>query len=567
MNRQICNDSLQLRLLNSLAKVFPKEAPDRSYYLTRLNGLKGESISFQIAYFWSDKSRCYMNPVVNSELASVISIRQVNNVPCEKPANANIDGDYISDTPGLYPDLLTELKAPGADLIAGQWRSLWVETSVPTDCKAGIYPVEIVFQKEKEALGSVKTEIEIIDALLPKLPIPHTEWLHTDCLADYYNVEVFSDEYWRITKNYIQTAVKRNINMILTPIFTPPLDTAIGKERKTVQLVGVTKEGDAYQFDFAMLEKWIHLCLDCNVEYFEISHLFSQWGASATPKIMGTVNGRLTQLFGWNTKADGAEYQAFLNAFLPQLIQKLSSMVDMDKVYFHVSDEPQLEKLSSYKAALTTVKDLLKGCKIIDAISDYDFYKEGLVKIPVCANDHIKPFLTDRPEKLWSYYCSAQCKDVSNRFIAMPSYRNRIYGLQLYKYRIDGILHWGYNFYNSMNSLYPIDPYQSTGSDAAFPSGDPFLVYPKSDGTAQESIRLMVHYEAMTDLAALYYLESLVGRETVLKNINLDDLEFDRYPKSPEYSINIRNKVNEMIMEAVKVERKCSQKCQSLNVF
>ena len=49
--------------------------------------------------------------------------------------------------------------------------------------------------------------------------------------------------------------------MILTPIFTPPLDTAVGGERRTVQLVGITKTGSEYSFDFTLLERWINLCI------------------------------------------------------------------------------------------------------------------------------------------------------------------------------------------------------------------------------------------------------------------------------------------------------------------
>lgn len=552
MNKQTCSETLTVKLLHSLAKVFSKTEPDASDELTSLSGLRGESVSFQIAWYWDSETRWFLKPNVISELADNIHIRQVDNVPCEMPSHIDRDDDYISYTPGLYPDLLSALKPAGADLIAGQWKAVWVEVSIPIDCAAGIYPIKIELIKNDEILGSVQTEVEVIGAALPKLPIPHTEWLHADCLANYYGVEVFSEEFWRILTNFIKTAVHRDINMILTPIFTPPLDTAVGGERRTVQLVGITKTGSEYSFDFTLLERWINLCIACGVEYFEISHLFSQWGAVATPKIMASVDGRYQQLFGWDTKADGKEYRTFLQAFLPKLLEKLSSLVNMNHIYFHISDEPELKHLDSYRAALMVVKDLLKDYKIIDALSSYDFYKEGLVEIPVCANNHIKPFLENRPKELWSYYCTAQYKGVSNRFIAMPSYRNRVYGLQLYKYRIDGILHWGYNFYNSLNSLYPINPYQTTGSDASFPSGDPFLVYPGPDGQPLESIRLMVHYEAMTDLRALSYLETLIGRDNVLANIDVSTLEFDAYPKNPQYTINTRAKVNQMIKKALR---------------
>ncbi len=44
--------------------------------------------------------------------------------------------------------------------------------------------------------------------------------------------------------------VDNGINMILTPLFTPPLDTKVGGERPTVQLVDVNMDGDKYTFNF-----------------------------------------------------------------------------------------------------------------------------------------------------------------------------------------------------------------------------------------------------------------------------------------------------------------------------
>ncbi len=70
----------------------------------------------------------------------------------------------------------------------------------------------------------------------------YTEWFHSDYLADYYHVDVFSEEYWRIVENFLRKAKERGVNMILTPILTLPLDTLIGGERTTTQLVGGDKK-------------------------------------------------------------------------------------------------------------------------------------------------------------------------------------------------------------------------------------------------------------------------------------------------------------------------------------
>lgn len=95
----------------------------------------------------------------------------------------------------------------------------------------------------------------------------------------------FSEEHWRRIEQYVQTAVKQGVNMLLTPLFTPPLDTEVGGERTTVQLVGVERDEQAYRFDFGLLERWISLGERCGVHYYEFSHLFTQWGRSSHPRL------------------------------------------------------------------------------------------------------------------------------------------------------------------------------------------------------------------------------------------------------------------------------------------
>jgi hypothetical protein len=85
-------------------------------------------------------------------------------------------------------------------------------------------------------------------------------WFHYDSLADYYNVEIFSERHWEIIESFMKTYVEMGMNTILTPIFTPPLDTVIGGERPTVQLVDVTRENGKYTFGFDKLRRWCEMC-------------------------------------------------------------------------------------------------------------------------------------------------------------------------------------------------------------------------------------------------------------------------------------------------------------------
>ena len=177
-----------------------------------------------------------------------------------------------------------------------------------------------------------------------------------------------------MVEQYVQMAVDFGINMILTPIFTPPLDTDIGGERPTVQLVEVTKNGGRYSFDFAKLERWVAMCRRCGVEYFEFSHLFTQWGAYHAPKIMAWENGELKKLFGWETNARSPEYTGFLDQFLPALVEFIERHGIAERCYFHISDEPSIWDLESYGAASAAVK---KHCQASrdNSLSNFEFMK------------------------------------------------------------------------------------------------------------------------------------------------------------------------------------------------
>ena len=257
-----------------------------------------------MAYYWGGERKGRAQVQVTADDKEQVRVRSVRLVPCEYPAHMVADEDYLTTKPGLYPDLLSEIQPWGVELISGQWKSLWIDVDT-TGLAAGDHTIKVDMVVEGEVLGSSIELIHVVDAELPELAVPHTEWFHSDCLANYYGVEVFSEEYWKIVENFVRTAVKRKCNMLLTPVFTPPLDTAIGGERRTVQLVDVHVTENGYTFGFNKFERWVDMCKRCGIKYYEISHLFSQWGATMAPKVMGEKDGELVQLFGWDTEAAG----------------------------------------------------------------------------------------------------------------------------------------------------------------------------------------------------------------------------------------------------------------------
>ena len=226
---------------------------------------------------------------------------------------------------------------------------------------------------------------------------------------------------------------------------------------------------------------------------------------------------------------------------------------DDHRCYFHISDEPNTEQMPQYKASKAVVAELLEGYTIMDALSEYEFYKEGVVSTPIPSNNSIKPFIEAKVPGLWTYYCCGQCVDVSNRLIAMPAWRNRSIGMQFYKYDIAGFLQWGYNFYNNMHSVNTINPYADTSGEYWVPAGDPFSVYPAQDGTAYESTRIIVFHEALEDVRAMKLCESFYGKERVVSEMEaiFGEIRFDRCAKSAEMMLAVRARIDELIALAV----------------
>lgn len=525
--------------------------------LTRLSCLKGEEVSYQIVtrFSWEHSYKGRAKVLVTSSHDDKITIREVGNVPVELPTwqssfESDTDDSYISMKPGIYPDPLYDIKDNIVELIPDFQRSFWVTIKTDDNTVPGIHTIKVRFENEEfQIAAETVLELEVIDAVLPEQELIVTQWFHSDCLADYYDCEVFSDKHWDIIEKFIKTAADNGINMILTPIFTPPLDTEIGKERPTVQLVDISKEGNQYRFGFDKLKKWIELCKRNGVKYYEMAHLFTQWGAKCTPKIVVHEHGKEVKKFGWHVAAGDKEYVEFLNQFLPALTGFFEAEGIAENVYFHISDEPHMPDRESYEKARDIVKPLLKNYKTLDAFSDYELYLEGLVDTPAVGLYKIKTFLDAKVPDLWAYYCCSHCKDVSNRFIAQKSSCNRIIGLQMYKYDITGFLQWGYNFYYSQLSRELINPFAVTDSRNAFPSGDPFSVYPGKDG-AIETMRLKVFKEALQDIRALKYLEKFMAKDEIVKLIEDEagcEIEFDKFPKEEAFIIGIRERINSII--------------------
>jgi hypothetical protein len=474
--------------------------------------------------------------------------------------------------PGLYPNMLRPLHYKGYNykryvnidegfirLPQGNLRALWLDISIPDGVEVPTEETELTFTlycREFE-MATATAYVRVSPVKLPEQKLIHTEWFYCDCIAEAHRAEVFSDRHFDLIEKYIKTAVENGINMIMMPVFTQELDTYVGGERLTTQLLGITVRPDGgYDFDFTLVDRWIDMCERLGVQYFEIPHFFTQWGADHAPKFVATVNGEKKRIFGWETDSMGEEYGNFLSALIPALVAHFKARGIDKRCFFHISDEPNTRQLEKYLACKERVAPYLEGYHIIDALSDFEFFELGVLKKPIPGITSVQPFLDHNIPGLWVYYCGAGGKQVTtDRYLSMPMARTRILGVQLYLNRIEGFLHWGYNFYHNQFSYDYVDVLGSTDGEYFAPAGDTCLVYPGSDDTVWETMRLNAMREAMDDVRALQLAESVLGREATVALVQdglSEPLTFFRYPREGEYLLNLRDRILLAVEEKLK---------------
>ncbi len=563
--------------LSSLHKMFPQEDPTEKA-VSAFSALQNEPLSFQVAYKSVAPDALTTPFYLRIESDLPVAVYEVGYVPVLQAGDPGVSPEAYSA--GLFADMLLPKKTnprageknfPTRKLffeedriqlhaVADSWKALWLTVNENEKTVAAgehVVRLKMISRQTGEVCGECAVTLNVIPAKLPRQKLYCTNWFHCDCLCDTYGVEMFSERFWEIFRSFVSVGAKHGMNLLLTPCFTPSLDTPVGHYRKKAQLVGVEVVDGAYRFDFSLLQRFMDESRACGIRYFEHSHLFTQWGAEAAPQVWGTVNGKEKRIFGWNTCAWGKAYTAFLNAYIPALLDFLKAQ-GMDKNFvFHVSDEPSARTEKTYRKSAKVVKDLFEGYICGDALSRYEFYADGTVKTPIAATDTIRDFVGKCPD-LWVYYTGALCTEgYTNRRINHSSERNRMLGVHLYTHKIKGFLHWGYNYYYDVLSQGVFDPKTNPCGCGGAGAGTSFIVYPATNGTCIPSIRQKVFYEGINDMRALQRLEKLIGRKQTMDFVTqyYAPVDFSVGAESEEKLLSFRAALNQKIAEAAKTHK------------
>jgi len=490
---------MQAWLSSSLVRHYPGSRPRKRSSLT-LAAARGESVSFQLAFRTEGTDR-KVRAKISAPEALAVRVRRVGYVPMlhfstETPAE-ELDG--IGHVPGLVPDPLF----PDQEIHAGPYETnaFWVNVDVPSDARPGRYRVTATLAAEGEEPVTLTSAVRVHRATLgPRRDFPVTHWFYADALCDWYRTEVWQESFWPILTAYLKDVVGHGQDTILVPAFTPPTDGV----KKPTQLVGVSRDGDRYSFDWNLVRRWVKAAKAQGITRFEWNHLFTQWGAKYAIRVYQGRGEGESLLWPPDTGGVSPTYRAFLSQYLPEFRRFLEEEGLAESSFFHVSDEPHGdEHLANYRAARGMLRELAPWMKVMDALSQIQFAREGLTDIPIPITDQAPAFVREG-FPAWTYFCCGPRGRYANRLLDTPLTKVRMLGWLFYKNQARGFLHWGYNYWYKSQARELINPYQVTDAKwwPGWCSGDPFVVYPGDDAPV-DSLRWEVFGESLQDYALL----------------------------------------------------------------
>lgn len=522
-------------LSTSLTRWFPRSEPATARTL-KLQALRGEQVSFQacVKVTGTDQhtdtsASLAADPALQTRLRRVGCVP----VPHHNTLTPEDELDGVGHIPGYVPDVL--LDETEVRLAPNETQPFWITVKVPADAPEGTYPLAVTFQIGEQTRKLQATVQVLPYSLQPRQNFPVTQWFYADSLCDWYKVDPWQKPLWTLLRRYFDCYVGHGFDTLLTPLFTPPLD---GVKRPT-QLLGVSKQGRRYQFDWTEVERWVKTAKAAGVQNFEWSHFFTQWGVQHAIRIYEGHGLEEKLLWPVDTGATSATYRGFLGQLLPELYNFLKSKRLLNKSFFHVSDEPHGEEhRANYMAARALLQEVAPWVKTMDALSEIDYGRQGLTDMPVPSIRVTKQY-ADEGIASWTYFCCGPRGRYLNRLHDTPLPKLRMAGWLFHRFQRLGFLHWGFNYWYKSQTRQLIDPYVVTDG-LLWPGwayGDTTLVYPGADGPV-ESIRGQVFAESLQDLALLQ-TAGVASDDKLLEPLK----DFDDFPKDEKWQQEARKAV------------------------
>lgn len=502
-------------LESSLNRIFP-QTPSKKSPKFKLLGARNSRISFQVGFRNNTSKMQIINCSLEGTGMMKSMIRTVGLVPMPSftPITNIEELDGVGQYPGLAPDPLFPTSEIGASPFTT--RSFWITLNIPAEMQPSNYKLKIILSSEstyknntlrvlkdsKKEIFELPLELDVAKMVVkPRENFHVTHWVRGEATWNYYKTEMFDEKWWQLSKAQLLDLLDHGTDVVYVPVlfFLKPIF------KRPCQLLIVDEPSPGkYVFDWTLVERFIKMCKEIGYTKFEWTTLWVYWGVEHPTRVYKKVNGKHELLWDPNISAFSEIYLNFLRQFLPQFHSFLLKQDVLKGSYFHLSDEPDARHIANYRQAKQVLNELAPWMHpLMDALSNIKYGREKLVDIPIPKVDAASEFIAEKIPH-WVYYCQTPQGSFLNRFFDTPLAKIRMAGFLFYHLKAEGFLHWGYNYWNKLETEEVLDPFchADAGVYPEIPFGDPFVVYPGPDGPIS-SIRWEVFAEALQDFAIL----------------------------------------------------------------
>ena len=530
--------------VDPLVKVFQDATPVASVG-AEAHVARGECATFQLVL----KPKASLDSIVlntspwvhesGALLTATAKVRFVGYVNVDRPTQKP-SADQLRRPPADYPDVLLEREV--IPMAAGAAQPVWITVNIPLDAAPGNYTAQVDIQVRRgdnESTLEVPLSLMVYPVTLDKSRLWVTNWFAMHWPHMDINPEPESEEYYALLRRYARNMAEHRQNMAL---ISPLALTHFGVD-----------EAGELSYDFSRFDRWVRIFREEGViGRIEGGHIGGRTGGWLSQFGVSTWTVRDGAVVSEQVAPDSETAKAFYSRFFPALVEHLRQQGWLDCYLQHLADEPIAINIKSYRALAALAREFAPELKIVEANHFKDLVGSIDVWVPQLnflqeSFDHYRERQAAGDE-VWFYTCVFPQGEYANRFIEQPLIKTRLLHWINFAYNITGYLHWGYNHWTQDNPVtHTTRPH---GGPPYLPAGDPWVVYPGSDGPL-DSIR----WEAMRDGVADHELLCRLAGECPDKAKELAArhvLDFDKYDTDVERFRATRIELLEAFSETVR---------------
>lgn len=489
--------------------------------ILELTGVKNEQISAQIALgskrdissisIEIDNLSNQEGDVLNH---NDINVRMVKYIPVQRarseyvwsPKLETIIGEGVSGTmsPNIVGDPLIEIDT--ISLPAYRAQPVWLTFKIPENISSGTYQGNIHINSNEFEKIKYRIKLTVLDN---KLPNPKDYkfyldlWVNPSVIADYYKLEHWSDEHWKMISKYLKDYASRGGKSITTTITHEPwrkpwlnnsTRSQIAYGYKSMVQWTKNKNGN-WVFDYSIFDKYVETAT--NLGFSGAINAFSMTPFLTKQKIyyLDEIDKKYKIL---EVDIRDAKYKTIWTSFLISFKKHLTKKNLFKRTYLGFDEKSEADMKILHDIIENAAPEFLNKIVIAGhpeagknaqnlAISYMFFPEQPLVKKAVVP---VLPTIEDRKinNKITTFYLCAEPSH-PNTLTYSPAVEAQLIPWLALKYNTSGYMRWAYNNWTENPFTNPVFIHNQ---------GDDYYVYPGKEGPIS-SIRWELLKEGIED--------------------------------------------------------------------